>query len=263
MRVVVVGASGLFGAAVVGDLSARGVDVVAAQRSTGVDAYQGSGLSEAFAGADVVVDCLNLMTTRARRAIDFFGTSATNIGRAAASAGASVVCLSIVNANDPAVNAKFGYYQGKSAQEKAYREVLAPASPTPAPLTIVASTQWYDLAAQMMSQMRLGPLAVVPHMRCRPAAVGDVAAAFADVVTTPVTGAATEARRVEIAGPDELDLLDVARAIAQRDGSPRKVFGVNVGGAAIREGGLIPAHPDVVTPTTLTQWLAADSDGRG
>lgn len=248
MKVIVLGASGEIGSEVVNRLRAQGIEVTAAHRSTGVDAYEGTGLSEAFSGADVVVDCVNVTTTSADTAIDFFGTVARNVSTAALSAGAGrVVCLSIINAADPAVNAKFGYYQGKAAQEKVYRESL-PADV----LTIVRSAQWYELARQMMSTLRLGPVAAVPHMRCRPLSAADAAAALVGAVTTAPEG------DVEVAGPHVLDLADIGKAIARRSGSPRWVVGIRFGGTAIRNGGLVPERPDVVTTTTLDQWLDAE-----
>ena len=94
--------------------------------------------------------------------------------------------------------------------------------------------------------------AAVPRMRCAPAAVADVAVAVADVVTAGPTGK----RTIEVSGPVEMDLVDVAKAVAAQTGSPRWIFGVRFGGPAIRGGGLVPADPDVVTSTTLDGWLA-------
>ncbi|MBD0862044.1 NmrA family transcriptional regulator [Gordonia sp. zg691] len=249
MKVAVIGASGVLGSQVADLLAGRGHDVVRANRATGVDAYTGEGLAQVCAGADAVVDCLSLQTLKAKEAIDFFATAAGNIGRAAAQARvAHVICVSIVNADVPAVNAKFGYYQGKAAQEEAYRKAIDPAA-----LTIVASVQWFELAEQMMGTMSFGPLAVVPKMRCRPAAASDVAVSLADVVVAGPQGTS----KVEVAGPAVMDLVDVAKAVAAQQGSPRWVVGVPFGGPAIRGGGLVPDNPDVVTETTLDQWLDA------
>lgn len=251
MRTVVLGGGGQVGARVVDRLRAEGVEVAQASRTSGVDAYRNMGLTEVVGGADVVVDCLNVTTMRATTAVDFFETTAVNVARAVHAAGAAVVCLSIANATDPRVNGKFGYYQGKSAQERTYRELCDPSA-----LTIVASTQWYELAAQMMGTMRLGPLALVPHMRCRPAAARDVAEVVAgEAITAARKDIRDQPRVVEVAGPDELDLVAVARAIARREGSPRWVAGIRFGGKAIRDGGLVPSDPDVVTSMTLSQWV--------
>ena len=59
MKIVVIGGSGLIGAKLVGILRQRGHDVLAASRSSGIDAVTGAGLDLAFAGAEVVVDVAN------------------------------------------------------------------------------------------------------------------------------------------------------------------------------------------------------------
>ena len=76
-RVVVLGGTGAMGAAVSGLLRDRGHDVVVASRATGVDVSTGAGLDEALAGADTVVDCLNVTTMSKRTAVSFFAGAAT------------------------------------------------------------------------------------------------------------------------------------------------------------------------------------------
>lgn len=245
MRVVVLGASGQSGSLVAAELVARGVEVVAAQRSSGVDAYTGQGLAEVCAGADAVVDCTDIRTQSAKKAVDFFGTVAGNVADAAIAAGVGrVVCLSIINAADPQVHAKFGYYRGKAAQEQAYREKLGGDR-----LVTVRSAQWFELARQLMSGLQFGPVAVVPRMLSRPLAMSDAARAVADAVTEP------EAADIEIAGPQEIDLVDVARTVARRDGAPRWVIPIRFGGPAIRGGGLLPRGGFRRAPMTFADWL--------
>lgn len=246
MRVVVFGATGEIGARLVSVLTGRGVDVVAAQRSCGVDAYTGAGLGGICDGADAVVDVTNIATPKSSVAVDFFGAVANHIASAARAAGVRrVVCLSIINAAEATTNAKLGYYQGKAHQERVYREQVPPER-----LTIVRSAQWYELAEEMLGRIRLGPLAVVPHMMSRPLAAADAATMLADAVTS------VDGCDVEIAGPAELDLVDVAKAVARQSGSPRWVVGVKVGGSALRRGGLLPRGDFERAPTTLDRWLA-------
>src|SRR4029079_18389766 len=59
MRVTVMGASGLIGSKVVDLLTAEGHEVVAASRSSGVDAITGDGIGDALAEANVLVDVTN------------------------------------------------------------------------------------------------------------------------------------------------------------------------------------------------------------
>lgn len=247
MKVVVVGASGTMGTYVSDRLEHRGAEVVRAHRGSGVDAQTGAGLVEAVAGADVVVDCLNLTTQSARKAMAFFGTAAGNIADAATAAGARVVCLSICNAADSAVNRRMGYYQGKAAQEAAYRERLGDR------LTIVRTTQWFELAGTLSEQMSLGPVAVMPHMWTAPLAAAD----GAEVLVAAALGSAHQGGQVvDVRGPETMDLVDVARALRAKRGQKGVLIPIRFGGAAMRNGGLIPRRPEVITDMTLEKWLA-------
>lgn len=245
MKVVVLGASGTMGALVSDRLAERGAQVVRAHRGSGVDAFTGTGLTEALAGADVVVDTLNVTTTSAAKAKQFFSAAATNVAQAAGVAGARVVCLSICSAADPEVNRRMGYYQGKAAQEQTYRDLLGDA------VTVVRTTQWFELAETLMSQLSVGPLALMPHMVTAPLAAADGAAVIADVA---LGTAHTGRPEIDVRGPQRLDLVDVARAVTAVEGR-RGPIAIRFGGAALRDGRLIPEPADVITETTLEQWL--------
>ena len=67
MKIVVVGGSGLVGAKLVSMLTRGGHEIVAASRSSGVDAVTGEGLAEALSGAAVVIDVANSPVLRRRR----------------------------------------------------------------------------------------------------------------------------------------------------------------------------------------------------
>lgn len=244
MRVTVVGASGEFGSILSEILEQRGAQVTRAHRATGVDAVTGAGLTQACAGADVVVDAAGTMVRSATESEEFFGAVARNIAIAAEESGAAVVYLTIYGASDPAVNKKMGHYRGKAVQEATYAEMLGGAA------TAFRSTQWYSLPEKFLAMMSVGPFGAAPRMASKPAAVEDVAAAMVDVVLDPNRPA-----DLTVAGPAVMDLADAAKAIAAKKGSPKKVFGVNFGGAAVRSGGLVPEHPDVTTTTTFVQWL--------
>ncbi|MGB3696463.1 MAG: NAD-dependent epimerase/dehydratase family protein [Gordonia sp. (in: high G+C Gram-positive bacteria)] len=243
MHVTVVGASGQFGSVVCELLEKHGVTVTRAHRGSGVDAVTGVGLAKACEGADVIVDATGAMDRSAARSKAFFGAVARNISEVAKRSGAAVVYLTIYGATDPVVNAKMGHYQGKAEQERVYAERLG------AKATALASVQWYSLAEAFMSMMRLGPIAAAPHMVSRPASVEDVAAAMTAVVEDPA-----RPERVVVAGPEVMDMADVARAIAAKRGSPKKVFAVTLA-KGLKTGGLVPQQPDVITETTLDQWL--------
>jgi uncharacterized protein YbjT (DUF2867 family) len=96
MRIVVIGGTGLIGSKLVHALTERGHDAVAAAPSTGVNTFTGEGLSEALAGATVVVDVSNSPTLD-DAAIEFFRTATTNVLTAEEAAGVDHhVALSVV-----------------------------------------------------------------------------------------------------------------------------------------------------------------------
>src|SRR6266513_2903512 len=59
MKIVVIGGSGIIGSKVVTNLRQRGHEAVPASPSSGVNTLTGEGLTEALAGAQVVVDVAN------------------------------------------------------------------------------------------------------------------------------------------------------------------------------------------------------------
>ncbi|MDI3329789.1 MAG: NAD(P)H-binding protein [Micrococcus sp.] len=252
MKVTVLGATGTIGRFIVQHLRESGHEVVAASRSSGVDAVTGAGLDTALAGADVVVDCLNIESMNTVKALEFFTTTAGNVCAAARGAGVGrIICVSIAGATDPAVNRGYGYYRGKAAQEHAYRS-------SGLPLTIVHSTQWFELVAVIMRRVTLGPVAFVPTMRMAPVAAESVARLVADEVTRRHDGA--EVRVVAIRGPEVATAAEVARRVIAARGSiggrrPRMILEAPLLGKAFAGDGLIP--PDAtVDEVTLDRWLS-------
>ena len=59
MKIVVIGGTGLIGKGVVKNLRQQGHEVLAASPSSGVNTVTGEGLTQALAGAQVVVDVAN------------------------------------------------------------------------------------------------------------------------------------------------------------------------------------------------------------
>ncbi|NUL47252.1 FAD-dependent oxidoreductase [Cellulosimicrobium funkei] len=255
MKVVVLGATGTIGTLITTRLREFGHEVVAASRSSGVDAVTGDGLAAAFAGADAVVDALNRETLSAAAAIEYFTTTAGNVCAAARRAGVGrLVCVSIAGAADPAVNKAYGYYRGKAAQEHAYRS-------SGLPVTIIHSTQWFELVPTILRRTTVGPVAVLPTMRMAAVSAASVARLVADEVARKPDGrTGHEVREVAIRGPEVATAADVARRMLAVWGSlggksPKRILEVPLFGRAIASGGLIP-EDGLVDEVTLEQWLA-------
>lgn len=246
-RVVVLGGTGAMGHAVSDVLRRRGHDVVAASRATGVDATTGAGLEQALAGADTVLDCLNVVTLSKRAAVAFFGGAASRVAAGAARAGVGhVVCLSIVNVADPGVRRATGYYAGKAAQEEAY-------AAGPVPLTLARTTAWFSLAETFLRQIRLGPVALVPGMRLQPVHPAAAATFLADAVQAgPAVGHGAEVR--QLSGPEEHDAAAMARAVAGARHPGVKVVRLPVPMVGLREG-LLPRGDVVVDARRFAEWL--------
>lgn len=228
MRVAVAGGTGLAGRHVVDSLTRAGHEPVVLARSRGVDLVTGAGLAAALAGSDAVIDVSNVTTTRRAVAERFFTAASTSLRDTAAAAGVRhYVLLSIVGID----RVDLGYYAGKRRQE----ELLAAG---PVPWTVLRATQFHEFAAQVLSGAR-GPVALVPSMRSRPVAVAEVADVLVQALDAGPVGDATE-----LAGPEVLELTDMARQVVRRRGERRLVLPVRVPGRvgrALRGGGNLPA----------------------
>ena len=118
-KIAVTGATGRVGSPLVEILEQRGHDVVPIARSKGIDVISGEGLDEALAGVDIIIDTATWPTPDQQEATEFFTTSARNLQRAGAEAGArGIVVVSIIGID------KFqgGYNAAKLAQEQALLE---------------------------------------------------------------------------------------------------------------------------------------------
>lgn len=202
------------------------------------------------AGADVVIDALDVKTLSRRRAPAFFTAAAGNVAATAHAAGVRrVVCVSIHGVEDPDVTRGYGYDGAKADQLAAYEA-------GPVPVTGVMSTQWFELVEEVARRATLGPVSVLPTMAMAPLAVDDAARAVADVAEDPDAGA-----RVTVHGAEEATTLDVARAILAARGElagrrPRVLRQLPYLGRAIAGGALVPASADVVVPGGVGDWLA-------
>ena len=96
--IAVAGATGRVGRHVVDVLQARGHDVVAISRSTGVDVISGEGLADALKGVECIVDTATGPSPEQQAATDFFTTAARNFHDAGERAGVRrIVVVSIIS----------------------------------------------------------------------------------------------------------------------------------------------------------------------
>ena len=247
MQITVYGATGTFGRRLVSQLHERGHTTIAAHRGSGVDTVTGQGVAEAADGSDVLVDCVNRMTMRAGRAIEFFSRSSRSIALAAADRPqASLACLSIAFRPEVGESKLLGYYRAKAMQERIYRR-LVPADQ----LLMFRSAQWFELVDSMT--FAVGPLRFVPKMRVQALAAAEAARMMAEAIDHGEHGT------IETAGPEISDFARIAERIAAErariagDAKAPKVIGVPVPGPTAGDG-LIPVSPRV-TELGLDDWL--------
>ncbi|MEU3986147.1 NAD(P)H-binding protein [Streptomyces sp. NPDC026672] len=246
MRVAVAGGTGWVGRLTVDALRGAGHEVRVVARSTGVDLTTGAGLDGALDGVGAVIDATNVVTTGRAKSVAFFETTTANLLRAEEHAGVKHhVVLSIVGCD----TVDLGYYYGKRAQERA---VAAGG----VPWTVLRATQFHEFAAQMLE--RGGPVVIAPRMLSRPVAGADVARVLVRLaLAEPLRGIH------ELAGPEDLQMVDMVRGLARARGLRRPVLPIRLPGAvgrAVAGGALLPSGPVEEGGETYDTWLTRTSE---
>ena len=249
MRIAVAGGTGVVGRHAVAAARRAGHDVAVLSRDNGVDLRRDEGVAQALDGVEAIVDTTNVVTTNGEKARAFFVDVTARLQRIGADRNVRhVVTLSIVGI-DRATG--YGYYAAKLAQEK---QALAGEVPT----TIVRATQFFEFPGQLLRQFTYGPVAVMPQMKVQPVAARAVGEALATVAAQPPDG------RVEVAGPDQTRLADMARRLLRARRSRTLVVAVPVpgrAGSAMRRGALLPGDDALIVGPTFGEWLAAGELG--
>lgn len=245
MKIVVIGGSGLIGGRLVSNLRERGHEVLSASPRSGVNAVTGEGLSQALAGADVVVDVSNSPSFADQAVLEFFQSSTRNLLAAEERAGVKHhVALSVVG-NDRLPDS--GYMRAKAAQEK-----LITASN--APYTIVRATQFFEFIEAIAGSGTMGDEIRLPPALMQPIAAVDVSAALTDIaVGQPVNGI------IELAGPEAIPMDELIRRHLKVKPDTRRVvtdtnaqyFGTKVDNKSLVPGGNNP----ILGSVYLEQWL--------
>src|SRR5581483_10140605 len=154
-KIAVTGATGRVGSLLVEILEERGHHVVPLARSKGVDVITGEGLEEALAGVETIIDTATGPSPDEESATEFFTTSARNLQRAGAEAGAErIVVVSIIGID----KFKHGYNAAKVAQERALLE-------GPLPVRIVRAAQFHEFVEPLVGWTISDGVAHVPEMQ--------------------------------------------------------------------------------------------------
>jgi uncharacterized protein YbjT (DUF2867 family) len=244
MKIVVIGGTGLIGSKAVPILRQGGHEVIPASPKTGVNSLTGEGLTEAMAGAQVVIDLTNSPSFEDRAVLAFFETSGRNLLAAEAAAGVQHhIALSIVGTDRTPDN---GYFRAKVAQEH-----LIEASGIP--YTIIRATQFLEFLGGIAASSAEGNIVRLSPGLFQPIAADDVAAIVAEVaLAAPRNGI------VEIAGPERAPFNDIVARYLQAVGDPREVVRdpeARYFGGRVEEHSLVPLGDARLGRIGLDEWL--------
>lgn len=242
MKIVIIGGTGQIGSKVVARLNEQGHEAVAASPSTGVDTITGAGLSEALAGAQVVVDVTGSPNWEDQAILDFFSTSTRNQLAAEAEQGVRHhVAISIVGSRRMTDS---GYMRAKVAQEDL---IIAGGIP----YTIVHAAQFFEFVPWIAeaSKGEDGKVRVAPVL-FQPIAAEDVADAIVEFALGEPAGA------VEIAGPDKLR-IDEAVRLALPDADVVGDLAVGYFGAQVDDTHLVAGEGAWIGKRRFTAQLAS------
>jgi uncharacterized protein YbjT (DUF2867 family) len=241
MKIAVAGATGRAGRHVVDLARAQGHDVVAISRSQGVDIITGDGLAEALTGVDSIIDVATGPSAEEQPATEFFTTATRNLQEAGERAGVKRIVVASIVGTD-----RFdgGYGAAKIAHERAMLS-------GPVPALILRATQFHELVAQLLDWGLQGDVSYVPRMRTQLVAARTVAQALVDLAAGP----GDDPVITEIAGPREESLVESAKLLAAKRGTPARVEAVGAPEEAYEAGGLLPGPDATLAGPTFEEWL--------
>ncbi|MDO9353542.1 MAG: SDR family oxidoreductase [Solirubrobacteraceae bacterium] len=249
-KIVVIGGTGLVGSQVIRQLKDHGHEAVSATPGSGADAVTGEGLTDVFAGADVVVDLSNSPSFADDDVLAFFTASTTNLTAAARAEGVGhYVALSVVGSRGLPDS---GYLRAKVAQEDL---ILA----SGLPYSLVHATQFFEFAGSMAAAGTVDGEVRLPDALVQPIA-------SADVATVVARTAAGDPRNggFDIAGPEALRFGDFIKVALESVGDDRAIVvdpAAEYFGTRLQERSLVPAENGdaELTPTRFAAWLDANT----
>ena len=244
MKIVVIGGSGLIGSKVVSLLQGQGHDVMAASPSTGVNSVTGEGLTQALAGAQIVVDVSNSPSFDDEPVMAFFKASTTNLLAASRAAGIRhYVALSVVGTERLQTS---GYFRAKLVQEDMIKA-------SGLPYTILRATQFFEFTGAIAYSGTEGDVVRLTAALYRPMVSDDVAQAVADVAVAEPANAT-----LEVGGPELHPMSTLVETWMRATGDNRPVVVDPTApyfGLILDDGSLNPGADARIMPTRFADWL--------
>jgi len=135
----------------------------------------------------------------------------------------------------------------------------------PIPVRVLRAAQFHEFVTQLVEWGTQGDVSYMQKMRTQPVAARTVAEALVDLATSPESARApgsSGAPISEIAGPQEQDLVDMARRLVARRGDPLRIEAVSDPSDPDRDvfekGGLLPGPGAMLAGPTFEGWLDTD-----
>ena len=247
-KIAVAGATGRVGSHTVDVLKERGHEVVPISRSVGVDLVTGEGLAEALDGVESVVDAASGASPDQLDATEFFTATTRNLQRAGERAGVQrFVVVSIIGIDR--------FTAGYGAAKQVHEQVMLAG---PIPVRIARAAQFHEFVPQLVDWGTQDGVSYLPKMRTQLVAARTVAETLADLVDEP-EAAVNGTPLVEIAGPREENLVDVARLLVARRGDAIEIEGTSnpadPDDRLYEGGGLLPNPGAILAGPTFEEWL--------
>ena len=247
-KIAVAGATGRVGSHTVDVLKERGHEVVPISRSVGVDLVTGEGLAEALDGVESVVDAASGASPDQLDATEFFTATTRNLQRAGERAGVQrFVVVSIIGIDR--------FTAGYGAAKQVHEQVMLAG---PIPVRIARAAQFHEFVPQLVDWGTQDGVSYLPKMRTQLVAARTVAETLADLVDEPES-AVNGTPLVEIAGPREENLVDVARLLVARRGDAIEIEGTSnpadPDDRLYEGGGLLPNPGAILAGPTFEEWL--------
>ena len=243
MKIVVIGGTGRIGEKLVRNLRQEDCRVFEASPTYGVDTVTGAGLEQVLADAEIVVDVSNSPSLEGTDALRFFQASGRNLMAAGRAAGVRHhIALSIVGVDRLLAG---DYFLAKKIQE----DLIVGSG---IPFTIVRSTQFFEFIRDVVQEGTAQEIAISPAF-VQPIAGDDIADALADAAfSTPFN------TMVEIAGPEQFRLVDVAVEIATAFEDSRRVVAevrAPYFGVRLDDSSLLPGPDARIASQRFDDWL--------
>jgi uncharacterized protein YbjT (DUF2867 family) len=243
MRIAVAGGTGMVGRHVVARAQKAGHEVVVLSRSRGVDVRSGEGLADALTDVETVIDVTNAGTTEQGPATEFFTDVAGALQRTGAERGVGhIVTLSIVGIDQTS----FGYYAAKLEHERAATNGAVPS-------TVLRATQFHEFPAQVIAATRNDSQARVFDLRVQTVAARTVAEVLLELAEGAPIG-----RAPDLAGPQEADLVALARAFVEHRGEKITVHPDAERLTGIPPRALLPGNGARLQGPTFDEWLSSE-----